>query len=138
MYSRHTEIPTLDTRPGWQVEARYYNQVALALRRLGPEIRLPLPILKHLDLILQPDAWVVVDRVLNDMPVVAWTAFRAAHRHNLHRPVACELRLYHSMAPMVTNRALNCMADRLTAALAQEDQRIPRGQVVAFRPRSSA
>lgn len=138
MYSRHTEIPTLDVRPGWLVEARYFNQVRRALARLGPELRLSPQGLKHLDLILQRDAWVVVDRVLNDMPVVAWTAFHARGRRSLHRPIACELLLFHAMASMVMNRTLAAMEPELTTALAITAPAQTSGKILPFQPRSCA
>ncbi|WP_018881676.1 MULTISPECIES: hypothetical protein [unclassified Thioalkalivibrio] len=138
MYSRYTEIPTLDVRPGWLVEARYFNQVRRALARLGPEVRLSPPGLKHLDLILQRDAWIVVDRVLNDMPVVAWTAFHSRGRRSLHRPVACELLLFHAMASMVMNRTLSAMEPELAAALAEAGPPAASGKVLPFNPRSCA
>ncbi|MFO7953909.1 hypothetical protein [Thioalkalivibrio sp.] len=138
MYSRHTEIPTLDVRPGWLVEARYFNQVRRALGLLGPEIRLSPPGLKHLDLILQRDAWIVVDRVLNDMPVVAWTAFHSRGRRSLHRPVACELLLFHAMATMVMNRTLSAMEPELAVALAEAAPSQSPGKVLPFHPSSCA
>ncbi|AKJ96055.1 hypothetical protein TVD_12130 [Thioalkalivibrio versutus] len=138
MYSRHTEIPTLDVRPGWLVEARYFNQVRRALARLGPEIRLSPSGLKQLDLILQRDAWIVVDRVLNDMPVVAWTAFHSRGRRSLHRPVACELLLFHAMASMVMNRTLSAMEAELSAAIAEAAPPPSLGKVLPFHPRSCA
>ncbi|WP_018871884.1 hypothetical protein [Thioalkalivibrio sp. ALJ16] len=138
MYSRHTEIPTLDVRPGWLVEARYFNLARRALVRLGSEVRLSPPGLKHLDLILQRDAWIVVDRVLNDMPVVAWTAFHARGRRSLHRPIACELLLFHAMGSMVMKRALSGMERELCAAIDMASPAAPPGKVLPFLPRSCA
>lgn len=133
MYSRHTEIPPLEVRPGWQVEARYFNQASLALRVLGPEIRLSLPLFRSLDLILQEDAWVVIDRIPNDMPVLVWADFHVAGRRSLHLPVACDLLLYHSMATLVMNRALVGMAEILRAERVRAEPKARRGQVVPFR-----
>ena len=47
--------------------ANYFNQAQTALKRIGEQIRFKIPELNHLDLILQEDAWIVVDRVLDDL-----------------------------------------------------------------------
>ena len=65
--------------PG-QVEAQYFNVAQTALKRVDDQWRFKIPGLNHLDLILQEDAWIVVDRVLNDMPVAAWTNFQIEGR----------------------------------------------------------
>jgi len=118
MYERHIEVPPLQVRAQWYLDARHFNRVRAALRQLGPELRLSPPGLKHLDLILQRDAWVVVDRVLNDMPVVAWMEFRASGRTSLHEPIPCELRFFHAYAGMIMNRTLDAMERSLAAELA--------------------
>ncbi len=74
MYQRHDEVPFLVERMA-DMEAVYFNRVQLALRRLNGRIRLPIPGLKTLDLIVQPAAWIVVDRAFNDVPVIAWSDF---------------------------------------------------------------
>ncbi len=108
MYNRLNEVPVYALRQG-MVSATHYNHVQLALKRLGNEIRLPIPKLKHLDLILQKNAWIIVDRVLNDVPVVAWTDFERAHRDNLHEAIACQIKHYHANAVMIMNRTLEAM-----------------------------
>lgn len=118
MYNRHNEVPQLDTWPS-QVDAHYFNPVQRALKHLGQEIRLELPGLKHLDLILQKDAWIIVDRVLNDYPIAAWCDFQADHRDNLHQAIRCTLRSYHFGARMVLNRTLEAMEKFLIAELTQ-------------------
>lgn len=80
----------LHRRPG-DVDANYFNAAQTALKHIGQPIRFKIPTLNHLDLIVQKDDWIVVDGVLNDMPVVAWTDFQTAGRDNLHEPVACKV-----------------------------------------------
>jgi hypothetical protein len=111
MYNRLDDVPVYAQRAG-SMDANYYNHVQLALKRLGSEIRLGIPGLKHLDLILQKDAWIIVDKVLNDVPVVAWTDFEVEHRDNLHQPVACRIKYYHANATLVMRRTLEAM-DRI-------------------------
>ncbi|BAU49998.1 hypothetical protein SVA_3462 [Sulfurifustis variabilis] len=99
------------------IEAQRFNQVRLALRRVGNPLRFELGGLRGLDLSLEDEAWVCVDRTLNDMPVLAWLGFATAARAGLHLPVACELRYYHAHADMIRARVLALMDDVLDARL---------------------
>ena len=118
-YTRHNEVLILDRRPG-DVDANYFNQAHTALKRIGQQIRFKIPTLNHLDLIVQEDAWIVVDRVLNDIPVVAWADFQTDGRDNLYKPVACEIRLYHFAARMILRTTLDSMEDILGQSLAEK------------------
>ena len=112
--SRLNELPILRSRP-IAVEAVRYNRVRLALRRLDNPLRLELPKLRSLDFILEDRLWALVDRDLNDIPVVAWTEF--AQRSALHRAVPCVLRYYHAHADAVVDKALLKLDDILTSRL---------------------
>ena len=118
MYSRLDDVPVYAHRDG-KLGASYYNHVQLALKRLGDEIRLSIPKLKHLDLILQKNAWIIVDRALNDVPVVAWTDFETGNRDNLHEPITCKVKHYHANAIMIMNRTLEAMDLLLGEQLAE-------------------
>ena len=118
-YTRHNEVLILDRRPG-NVDAHYFNQAQTALKRIGQQMRFKIPTLNHLDLIIQDDAWIIVDRVLNDVPVVAWTDFQSEGRDSLHEPVACEIRLYHFAARMILTTTLDAMEDILGQSLAEK------------------
>jgi hypothetical protein len=117
MYSRLDDVPVYARRQG-SINANYYNHVQVALKRLGDEIRLRIPKLKHLDLILQKNAWIVVDRVLNDVPVVAWTDFEVLHRESLHEPIACQIKYYHANAALIMRRTLQTMDTIINEELA--------------------
>lgn len=125
MYTRHDEVPVLGSRAG-KVDALYYNHVQTALKRLGDthladsQMRLQIPGLKHLDLILQKDAWIIVDRVLNDYPIAAWTNFETEHRDSLHEAIVCEIRLFHYAASMILKRTLEAMEILLGEALREQ------------------
>ncbi len=108
LYTRHNEVPLLHNREG-KVEAVYYNEVQIALKRFGRQIRFPIPKLKHLDLILQKDAWIVVDRALNDFPILAWTDFQIEGRDSLQEAIQCEVRIFHFAASMILRRTLEAM-----------------------------
>lgn len=126
-YTRHREVPVFELRDG-VVEAGHYNHVQVALNRLGEELRLALPGLKTLELILQRDAWVVVDRAFNEIPVVAWTDFQVEDRSALHAPVPCRIRLYHANAGIILKRVLEAMDrilnDRLEAQIPDASNRV--------------
>lgn len=108
LYNRQNEVPVLTSRAG-KVEANHYNHVQTAIKRIGPELRFRIPKLKHLDLILQKDAWVVVDRALSDYPILCWTDFKTQHRDNLHEPIICEIRIFHFAATMILKKTINAM-----------------------------
>lgn len=108
MYIRHDEVPVFEYRDG-VIDAVHYNTVQTAFKRLGEEIRLRIPRLKTLDLILQRDAWIIVDRAFNDVPIAAWTNFDIERRDALHTPVHCQLRLFHANAGILIKRVLEAM-----------------------------
>jgi hypothetical protein len=118
LYTRHDEVPQLSSRPG-KVDALYYNHVQTALKRTGNQIRLSIPKLKHLDLIIQKEAWIIVDKVLNDVPVAAWTNFETKGRTSLHEPIQCEIRFFHYAASMILKRTLEAMELMLGEVLEQ-------------------
>ncbi|MCW8826843.1 MAG: hypothetical protein OQK78_10520 [Gammaproteobacteria bacterium] len=108
MYRRHDEVPVYQYRQG-AVQSVHYNTVQTAFKRLGDEIRLSIPRLRTLDLILQHDAWIVVDNALGDLPIAAWTEFRSAQRDALHTPVDCQIRLFHANGNLIINHVLEAM-----------------------------
>ncbi|TVO75154.1 hypothetical protein [Sedimenticola selenatireducens] len=116
MYTRHNEVPVYEYQAG-VLDALYYNRVQTAFKRLGLCIRLAIPQLRTLDIILQPDAWIIVDNALNDLPVAAWTDFETADRNALHTPINCQLRLFHSNASMIIKRVLEAMEAMLEQQL---------------------
>lgn len=108
MYTRHDEVPVYAYRDG-VLDALYYNHVQVALNRLGGSLRMSIPGLKTLDLILQRDAWIIVDRAFNDVPIAAWTNFDTQRRSALHAPVHCQIRLFHAHAGVILKRVLEAM-----------------------------
>jgi len=123
LYTRHDEVPRLSSRAG-KLEAHFYNNVQTALRRIDSQIRLTIPKLKHLDLILQKDAWIIVDKVLNDYPIAAWTDFEVQGRESLHEPIHCEIRYFHYAASMVLRQTLEAMEMILGEELASDDAQV--------------
>ncbi|MGD8573051.1 MAG: hypothetical protein PVH98_11380 [Gammaproteobacteria bacterium] len=113
------DIPVLERRDT-QVDALYFNHVQVAHKRLGKSIRYQIPQLRHLDLILEPHAWIIVDRALNDIAVAAWTDFDVQNRSSLHEPIPCNLRLYHANAGLILKRTLDAMELLLGEQLTNE------------------
>lgn len=132
MYTRHNEVPVYEYRES-QVNALYYNHVHVALNRIGKSIRLDLPGLRSLDFILQRDAWIIVDRALNDFPVVAWTQFETGHRSSLHEPVNCQLKLFHRHAEIILDQAIEAMEMMLGEEL-DTDNLDDKAGVINFKP----
>ena len=114
----------MDSRPG-NVDAHYFNQVQTAHKRVRQQFRFKIPTLNHLDLIVQEDAWIVVDRVLNDIPIIAWTDFQTEGRDSLHEPIACEIRFYHFAARMIMKTTLDAMEDILGQLVTKRDSKKP-------------
>ena len=104
------------------IEAACYNQVRLALCRLGVPLRVTLPDHRGLEVILENDHWLCVDSALDDQPIMAWIEFDTRRHNNaLHAPVPCELRLYHMHAGLVMGSALVAMQQSLAKRLAELD-----------------
>lgn len=108
MYTRLNDVPIFEVRHR-KMRALYFNHVQQALKYLGDSVRFQIPKLRTLELILQKDAWIIVDRQLNDYPIAAWTAFEVQSRDNLHEDIPCRLQIYHMYAGMVLNRTLEAM-----------------------------
>ena len=119
------------------VDANYYSHVLVALKQLGKQVRFRIPGLKHLDLILQKDAWIVVDRALHDYPIVAWTEFEIQGRETLHEPIKCKIRYFHTNATMIKARTLEAMEMLLSEELADKikNNEFEAATVIPFRTR---
>lgn len=102
------EIPIYEKRPV-SISAEHFNSVQIALKRIASTIRFELPKLRTLDLVLDKDDWVVVDRSLNDIPVIAWTEFQSEGRLDLHHPIACQLQIYHQHATIIIEKVMEAM-----------------------------
>lgn len=108
MSSRLDDIPVYQQRPV-TVTAVDYNRVQIALKHFGEPVSIPLTGLRSLELVLDHNAWIVVDGALNDIPVLAWTDFEVAGRENLHEPIPCVLKIYHAHAMVILNKVSACM-----------------------------
>jgi hypothetical protein len=119
MKSFLTDIPVYQTIKT-TVSAEHFNLVQIALKRLGSPIRLELPKLRTLDFLLDEETWIIVDRSLNDIPVMAWLDFETKDR-GLHEPLNCTLNLYHAHANIIQPRVIEAMTLLLGEKLAALD-----------------
>ena len=114
--SRIDGIPVFAQRQD-QVPAPIYNLWRRARMRIPGPIHLALPGLKEMELILEREAWVVVDHNRAEIPVLAWVDFRVPAMRGLHEPVDCTLNYYHFMASGLRARVLELMQAALEAEL---------------------
>ncbi len=122
--SRIQGIPVFAERPD-RVPARLYNLWRRVRMRVPGPIHLTLPDLKEMELILERDAWVVVDHNRGEVPVLAWVDFRIPPIRSLHEPVECTLNYYHFMASGLRARVLERLEDALICELRK--RRLPVG-----------
>jgi hypothetical protein len=126
MSRRLQGIPVFAARDD-AVPARLYNLWRRARMRRALPLRLRLPGLKEMGLILDPDAWIVVDGNRSDVPVLAWVHFQDRHRDALHTPVPCTLHYYHFMASGLRGEVLALMEKELERQLRR--LRVPIGDL---------
>ncbi len=120
MKSYLIDIPVYE-RLETSVSAEHFNLVRIALKRLGSPIRLELPKLRTLDFLIDEETWIIVDRSLNDVPVMAWLDFETRDR-SLHEPLKCTLNLYHAHATIIQPRVIEAMTLLLGEKLTDLEQ----------------
>ena len=125
MNIRLQDFPVFGSRMA-SVSAEHFNLARVALKRLQNPYRLQLPKLRTLDLIVEDDAWIVVDRGLNDILVVAWLDFETRDR-TLHDPVPCRLNVYHTHALIIVGKVMEAMALLIGEALAEHAPQVTAG-----------
>lgn len=108
MKSRLDQLPVFDRRHT-NIQAEHFNLVQIALKRLGNPIRFAIPKLRTLDFYIENNAWAVIDRALNDIPIIAWMDFATHSRESLHAPIKCEQRSYHIHANLIIDKAFEAM-----------------------------
>ena len=118
MKSYLDDIPVYDSAQT-TVSAEHFNLVQIALKRLGSPIRLVLPKMRTLDFMLDEETWIIVDRSLNDIPVMAWLDFEKQDR-SLHEPIKCTLNMYHAHAHIIQPRVIEAMTLLLGEQLADK------------------
>ena len=77
--------------------------------------------MRTLDFLLDEETWIIVDRSLNDIPVMAWLDFETKDR-SLHEPLNCTLNLYHVHATIIQPRVIEAMTLLLGEKLAAQEK----------------
>ena len=108
MKSRIDHIPVYESH-NVTLRSQDFNLVKIALKRISNPLRFEIPKLRTLDFILEDDLWVIVDRSLNDTPVIAWSDFNDHARTNLHEDIHCLKRIYHTHAHMIHDKAIEAL-----------------------------
>ncbi len=85
--------------------------------RLGTPIHLCLRDLKEMELVLEHDAWVIIDHNRHEVPVLAWTHFSPPRDRGIHEPVPCKLNYYHFLASSLRAPALDYLLTGLEKRL---------------------
>lgn len=133
MKSSLPNLPAFKSERGL-VKAGHFNRIRLALSRIGGPVSEVLG-RRGLEFHLDRDAWLCVDRRLNNMPMLAWTDFSLQGRRGLHEPVACRILYYNAYAGVLVRSALEELDERLAIRLAErEPARGPRARVVVAFP----
>jgi len=112
-------VPVYETR-SITIRAEHYNLVRIALKRLSSPVQLDLPRLRTLSLELDEETWIIADKSLNNVPVMAWLDFQPSG-DSLHQPVPCRLNLYHAHADKIYDRTLEAMTLILGERLPSSD-----------------
>lgn len=112
MAHRLDETPVYAQRPD-TIAARHYNLWRRARQRFGHPLRLALPGISGMELLLDDDAWVVVDVRQFDLPILAWVQMQGVHRNALHEPVPCTLNYYHFAATRIRAKVLDILEQAL-------------------------
>ncbi len=102
-----------------EVEAACYNRIRLALLRSGEPLRIVLAQHRGLEVTIDHDVWLCVDRLMEGTPVLAWRAFQLHARDNLHQPIRCEIHLYHHCAGLIMGTALDDLCATVQRRFAQ-------------------
>lgn len=132
MSSRLDNIPVFEFIK-MTVPAAEYNLVVRAIKRLGEPLFIPLAGLRSLELIIERDAWIVVDKDLNEIPVLAWTDFQAENRSSIHVPIPCNLKLYHAHAQIILSQVQEFMERELERRITELQASSRDGNVTPIR-----
>jgi len=120
MIRRFRNLSPLRSLPK-SVEARYYNRVRLALKRLGNPLKVELDReLGRTDMLLTEGEWLCVDRTRDDLPLLAWGDFQTKGRVTLHTSVRCTLHIYHFHAGLLIGLTLPILDRILQERLAYQ------------------
>ena len=109
MKSRVDDLPIM-VQQTEQLAAKQFNDIRLGLLRLGAPHRIKLEGLRSLDMLLDESEWIIVDREMDDLPIIAWREFGTGKRTDLNSPISSTVLYFHIHADLVKNKALEYVA----------------------------
>lgn len=112
MKSRLDDVPVLKAR-STSVDAAHFNTIRLGLLRLGAPLRYQLEGLRGLDILMDDQLWLCVDRTMDDLPVLAWKDFELASRASLDEAIPCTMLYFHAHADKIEQEVLDFIASKL-------------------------
>jgi len=118
MSTQIENVPKLRTVPA-SISAELYNKVLLAVLRHDAPLRIRLPGLRTIDVVINRNSWICLDRAMYDLPALAWSQINLEGRNALHIPVECELHYYHIHANISAHNVLNSLDFALKETLAR-------------------
>jgi len=128
MNTKIENVPKLKTVLA-SIEAPLYNIARLATIKFETPLRLQLPGHKTIDVILNRNTWVCIDRAMYDLPALAWTHLNHENRQALHTPVESELHYYHIHVNISADNVLESLQAALQLLLANSEPNQP-GEVI--------
>ena len=90
--NRLRDIPAIRSMP-YMLDAALYNQVRLALLRIGSPLEIELEKL-GIDMVLEKTCWVGYHCQQISLPLISWEEFDHS-RNALDAPITCTMHLYH-------------------------------------------
>lgn len=100
-----------------KMEASIFNPIRLAQIRKGAgdqhALRIQIKQLRHLDLLVDDETWICVDRDQNDIPIIAWLNFKVHDRQDLFNAIDCDVYSYHAHADKIEQRVLEYAVQHL-------------------------
>jgi len=130
MSTRIENAPKLRTVPA-SINAELYNIALLATLRFEAPPRIRLPGLSTIDVVINRNTWVCLDRAMYDLPALTWTHINQNGRSALHTPVDCELHYYHIHANISAHKVLSNLYAALEKMLANPAPRQP-GKIITL------
>ncbi len=116
MMGRLIGLPTYSSITTY-VDATYFNTIRRALLKTNNTLRIPILELEQVDIIIDHDSWVCINRH-NNMPLVAWVDFHIGRRADLHSPIECTKNYYHFGAARIARNALALAVSHLNETMA--------------------
>ena len=116
MHWRLENIPVFEKKE-YPIPADIFNTIRLGKIRKKKDFYFTSEKFRALAILLEDEEWIVVDRDLNELPVMAWTEFHKKGRNNLHLPVSSTFLSYHQHAETIAVKILDFAVESIQEIL---------------------